>query len=226
MYIKEVLQILGVSYGTVRHWVKKGKIRTSKSHIGNRLVYWDDDVWAMIGRRVARDHKVVAYCRVDGTTERKRGIMQRQQEKISIFATARSLSIDEVYEDWGLSTAFDPKSRPGLHSLLVDIIQGKIQTVIVETPDRLARVGWELFPTLFSYYGVELVIMNKAIKLAEYQEEQERDLQWILQRAGVERVDALSADLKPKPKKVEPPKSERVAPYWKDADPDKLSDLI
>lgn len=226
MYIQEVLKVLGVSYGTVRYWVKVGKIRTSKGIATNKLIYWDDDVWAMIGRKVVRDHRVVAYCRVDGTTERKQGLMQRQQEKISLFASARGLSIDEVYEDWGVSTAFDPKARPGLHSLLVDIIQGKIQTVIVETPDRLARVGWELFPTLFSYYGVELVIMNRAIKLAEYQEEQERDLQWILERAGVERVDALTADLKPKPKVQKPPKSERVAPYWKGADPDKLSDLM
>lgn len=226
MYIQEVLQILGVSYGTVRYWVKKGKIRTSKGIATNKLIYWDDDVWAMIGRKVVRDHKVVAYCRVDGTTERKQEIMRSQQQKISSFASARGLSIDEVYEDWGLSTVFDPKARPGLHSLLVDIIQGKIQTVIVETPDRIARVGWELFPTLFAYYGVELVIMNRAIKLAEYQEEQERDLQWILQRAGIERIDALSADLKPKPKKVEPPKVERKAPYWKGADPDKLSDLM
>ena len=226
MYIQEVLKILGVSYGTVRYWVKIGRIRTSKAIASNKLVYWDDDVWALVGKKTIRDHKVVAYCRVDGTTEQKRGVMQRQMEKISLFATARGLSIDEVYEDWGLSTTFDPKSRPGLHSLLVDIIQGKIQTVIVETPCRLARVGWELFPTLFAYYGVELVIMNKAIKLKEYVEEQERDLQWILQRAGVERIDALAGDLKPRPKEQKPPSQKRVAPYWKDADPEKLSDLI
>ncbi len=108
----------------------------------------------------------------------------------------------------------------------MDIIQGKIQTVIVETHHRLARVGWELFPTLFAYYGVELVVMNKAIKLAEYQEEQERDLQWILQKAGVDRIDALAADLKPRPKEQKPPTVERKAPYWKDADPDMLSDLM
>lgn len=225
MYLDEVKKILGASHGTIRYWVKVGKIRTSKG-FNNKLIYWDEDVWALVGKRITRDHRVVAYCRVDGTTEKKRETMQRQQEKISLFATARGLSIDEVYEDWSTSVVFDPKSRPGLHSLLVDIIQGKIQTVIVETHDRLARVGWELFPTLFAYYGVELVIMNKAIKLAEYQEEQERDLQWILQRAGVDRIDALGADLKPKPKREKPPTVERKAPYWRDADPDMLSDLI
>jgi predicted site-specific integrase-resolvase len=226
MYLNEVVKILGVSRATVRYWAKVGRIRTSKGIATNKLIYWDDDVWALVGKRLVRDHRVVAYCRVDGTTEKKRETMQRQQEKISLFATARGLSIDEVYEDWSPSVVFDPKARPGLHSLLVDIIQGKIQTVIVETHDRLARVGWELFPTLFAYYGVELVVMNKAIKLAEYQEEQERDLQWILQRAGVDRIDALGADLKPKPKKQKPPTVERKAPYWRDADPDMLSDLI
>jgi predicted site-specific integrase-resolvase len=226
MYLSEVMKVLGVSRATVRYWAKVGRIRTSKGITTHKLIYWDEDVWALVGKRFVRDHKIVAYCRVDGTTERKQEIMQRQQEKISIFATARGLSLDEVYEDWSPSVVFDPKARPGLHSLLVDIIQGKIQTVIVETHDRLARVGWELFPTLFAYYGVELVIMNKAIKLAEYQEEQERDLQWILQKAGVDRIDALSADLKPKPKKEKPPKVERKAPYWKGADPDMLSDLM
>jgi predicted site-specific integrase-resolvase len=243
MYIQEVLKILGVNYGTVRYWVKIGRIRTSKGLTSNKCIYWDDDVWALVGRKVVRDHRVVAYCRVDGTTEKKADVMQLQQQKISLFAAAKGVSLDSVYEDWAPGTAFSPKERPGLHAMLIDIIQGKIEMVIVETHDRLARIGWELFHALFAYYGVELVIMNRAIKLPEYQEEQERDLQRILQRAGIERIDALAADLKPKPKKSPKRKGDglsetedggetgdegirRVAPYWKDADPDLLGDLM
>jgi predicted site-specific integrase-resolvase len=240
MYIQEVLKILGVNYGTVRYWVKIGRIRTSKGLTSNKCIYWDDDVWALVGRKVIRDHRVVAYCRVDGTTEKKADVMQLQQQKISLIAAAKGVSLHEVYEDWAPGTSFSPKERPGLHALLVDIIQGKVEMVIVETHCRLARVGWELFHSLFAYYGVELVIMNRAIKIPEYQEEQERDLQRILQRAGVERIDALAADIGPKPKPVEKKKGrgaaegdgsesepiKRVAPYWKGADPDLLGDLM
>ena len=71
MYLSEVMKVLGVSRATVRYWAKVGRIRTSKGITTHKLIYWDEDVWALVGKRFVRDHKIVAYCRVDGTTERK-----------------------------------------------------------------------------------------------------------------------------------------------------------
>ena len=89
--------------------------------------------------------------------------------------------------------------------------------IIVETPDRLARVGWELFPAWFRYYGVEVVVINSAISVPEYQLEQEKDLTNLLLKAGVDRLDKLGGDTLPVPKKKQRREHPgKITPNWED----------
>ena len=200
MWIREAAKVSGLSISTIVRRVKDGRIRSQKMPNG-KIMCWDDDVYALIGRKLIRANWTVVYTRVNSTTESSRELMQRQQAGIAQWAQARGLTIDKVYEDWCPSTDFRVHKRPGVHELLQDIIKKRVSVVIVETPDRLARVGFDLFPALLRYYGVELVVINKAIMVPEYQKEQEADLVHLLEQARVSRVDDLAGDTKPKPKK-------------------------
>jgi hypothetical protein len=111
------------------------------------------------------------------------------------------------------------------------VIKKKVSVIIVETPDRLARVGWEIFPAWFKYYGVEVIVINSAIVVPEYQQEQEKDLTNLLLKAGVDRLDKLGADALPKPRKKEKQEHPgKITPNWdeKPEEPTKrdLSDLM
>jgi putative resolvase len=200
MWIREAAKVSGLSISTIVRRVKDGRIRSQKMPNG-KIMCWDDDVYALIGRKLIRANWTVVYARVNSTTESSRGLMARQQATILQWASARGLTIDKVYEDWVPSTDFRVERRPALHELLQDIIKKRVSVVIVDTPDRLARVGFELFPALLRYYGVELVVINKAIKVPEYQEEQEADLAFLLHQAQVSRVEELAGDPKPKNRK-------------------------
>jgi predicted site-specific integrase-resolvase len=200
MWIKEAAKVANVSTTTIWRRIKDGRIRSTKMPNG-KIMCWDDDVYAMIGRKLIRENWTVVYSRVNGTTESSKRLMKRQQEGIAQWCLQRGLTIDKVYEDWCVSTDFRAERRPGIHELLQDIMKKRVSVVIVETPDRLARVGFSLFPTLLRYYGVELVVINKAIQLEEYQKEQEADLLHLLKQAKVDRLGELEADPLPQPKK-------------------------
>ena len=200
MWIRDAAKAANTSISTIVRRVKDGTIRSTKLPNG-RIMCWDDDVYALIGRKLIKENWTVVYSRVNGTTESSRKLMQQQQATILQWSLQRGLKIDKVYEDWSRSTDFRVERRPAIHQLIQDIIKRRVSVVIVETPDRLARVGFEIFPTLFRYYGVELIVLNSAIIQPEYQKEQESDLQFLLQQAQVSRIEELGGEWRPKPKK-------------------------
>lgn len=206
MYTKEALQLLGISLNTLKGWAAKGRVRYYRADDGRR-VYNDDDVYSMIGKKVAKDNWIAAYYRVAGTTESDRRLMAEQQGLVHQWCAARGLSVDRSYEDWAPSTEYSLQERPGLHLLLQDIIQKRVSAVVVETPDRLARIGREIIEQLCRYYGVNLCYVNKAIQRPEYLAEQEGDLVRLLERAKIDRLGELETLPKPKkPKLVDPGK--------------------
>ena len=230
MYVKEVRTTLQCSYNSCRKWRNEGKLRTTKMPNG-KVMYWDDDVYALMGKKIQKENWTVVYTRVGGTTESDRGTMLRQQELIRSWSAVRGLAIDRLYEDWAPATSFSLEQRPGLHELLQDVIKKKVSVVIVETPCRLARVGWELFPALFKYYGVEVVVINGAIQVPEYRAEQEKDLVNLLLKAGVDRLDTLGVDPLPVPRKREKVQHPgKIVPDWEDKptvkEDQELSDLM
>jgi predicted site-specific integrase-resolvase len=194
-------------------------------------MYWDDDVYKLRGKHLVRDNWSVAYCRVAGTTESDRRLMLQQQQLVRQWCAQRGISLDKLYDDWAPATDFSLDWRPGLHELIQDVIKKKVSLIIVETPDRLARVGWEIFPAWFKYYGVEVVVINSAITVPEYQLEQEKDLTNLLLKAGVDRLDKLGADALPVPRKKQRREHPgKITPNW-DEQPEgpskeNLSDLM
>lgn len=215
MYIEEAMELLGITYNTLKSWAKQGRLRRLKDHTG-KWVYNDDDVYAMIGKKVSKDNWVAAYYRVAGTTESDRRLMAEQQKLVHSWCAARGLSVDQSYEDWAPSTEYSLKERPGLHLLLQDIIQKRVQAVVVETPDRLARIGREIIEQLCRYYGVQLCYVNKAIQRPEYLAEQEKDLVRLLERAKIDRLGDLD-DRLPKPKKPKLVDPGKIVSDWEGA---------
>lgn len=215
MYATEAIALLGCSYNGLRKWGSKGKIRRFKNDEG-KWIYNDDDVYALIGKRVSKDSWVVTYCRVAGTTESDRKLMAEQQKILHLWCAARGLSIDHGYEDWAPSTEYSLQERPGLHQLLQDIIQKRVSAVVVETPDRIARLGRELIEQLCRYYGVQLVYVNKTIQRPEYLAEQEADLVRLLKKAKIDRLEELGEQL-PKPKKPKLVDPGKIVSDWEGA---------
>ena len=194
MFIREAMQVLGVSYNTVRNWGYKGRLRRTVLPNG-RINYWDDDVYAQINKKITRQNWNVIYTRVSKTTELKRKEMYEQKQRTMDWCAARGYIVDKMYEDWSLSTEFSVAARPGFHQLLQDIILRRVSVVIIETSCRITKVGWEIWPLLFGYYGVTLHYISN-VERPEYIHEQQDELTNILAHAIKDRTVDINEAMK------------------------------
>lgn len=202
MYSKEAMEVIGCSWNTLRNYVKRGYIRYTRMPNGKRM-YWDEDVYAMVGKRLPKKSDVVLYVRMNKSTTESRKKMLEQQRVAYDWAVARGIKIARVYEDWAPATGFSIKQRPGLHELVQDVIQKKVGSVIVETPDRLARIGFELLEELFKYYGVEILVINEVLEDPYYAAEQTEDLAELIAKAKEDRLGTPKQRVKKWAKKRE-----------------------
>jgi predicted site-specific integrase-resolvase len=186
----EALKVLGCSYSTLKRYAKSGKIRVYKYEMyGKRGKnnYWDDDVYAMVGKRITKDHWIVGYCRVGKRFKEDLAQLQSQKNLMRHFCTKRGISLEKVYEDIGASTDFSSKGRPQIHQLLNDIMSGKVDAVVIDTKCRVARISFEFFEELCKYHGTDIVIMNPALVDPYYLSEQADDLTKLITNAGLDR---------------------------------------
>jgi len=190
---QEALEILGVSWSSLRRYVDKGLVRTSKYEMpgkrGKRN-YWDEDVYAMIGRKIHRGHEVVGYIRVNGVFKEDKEKLADQRARMRKFCNARGISLDRVYEDIAASTQFSTKKRPALHEMIQRVLSGHIDGIVIDTKDRLFRIGYEVLETMFTYHGTQLIVMNPALTDEYYQKEQSDDLAKLLAQAKIERISS------------------------------------
>ena len=187
----EALEVLGCSYSTLKRYAKSGKIRVYKYEMyGKRGKnnYWDEDVYAMVGKKITKDHWIVGYTRVGKKFKEDLGKMQGQKNLMRHFCTKRGISLEKIYEDIGASTDHSESGRPQFHELLRDIMKGKVDAVVVDTKCRLTRVGYEMFAELCKYHGTDIVIMNPVLTDPYYLEEQSEDLAKLIQEAQLDRA--------------------------------------
>lgn len=195
MTYKKALEVLGVSYSTLKRYVKRGLIRTYKyqmPHMRGKNNYWDEDVYALVGRKWVEENWIVGYVRVAGHTRRDSEKMQEQKEIMRQYCTRRGISLDRIYEDRGPGTDFSESGRPALHRLFQDILHGRVQALVIDNWSRLSRVAPELWYLLLRFNKCDLVIMNPVLEDPYYQEEQSEELAALIHRAGLERKGELA----------------------------------
>ena len=144
----------------------------------------------MIGRKVHRGHEVVGYIRVNGVFKEDKEKLADQRARMRKFCNARGISLDRVYEDIAASTQFSTKKRPALHEMIQRVLSGHIDGIVIDTKDRLFRIGYEVLETMFKYHGTQLIVMNPALTDEYYQKEQSDDLAKLLAQAKIERISS------------------------------------
>lgn len=184
---------LRVSYSTLKRYVQRGLIRTSMYQMPGRMNkknYWDEDILALIGKKIKKDprHLVVSYVRMNSRSKENDARMMEQKSMIYKFCGKRGISVDKLYEEYAGGADDSHTARPVFHELLREVMSGDVDAVVVESQCRLARFTWDTYLALFKYYGCELIVINKVLDDEVYKEEQSEDIATLLQNEKLKRL--------------------------------------
>jgi len=154
MKANEVLKTLRIARMTLHNYVKKGIIRVRKLPNGH-YDYLDEDVYKFLNKDVER--KTYIYARV--STQKQKKDLINQIAMLKNWAFQNGYKINGVYQDIASGISFE--RRNDFFKLLDEVINYKVDKVIIAYKDRLSRIGFELFYHLFKKFGTEIIVVSE-----------------------------------------------------------------
>lgn len=154
MKASEVMKTLRISRPSLHNYKASGKIRVTKQHNG-QYDYNDEDVYNLMNNNQKRMN--IIYSRV--STQKQKNNLQHQEDLLKQFCINQGLTINRSYKDIASGISFE--NRKEFFELLDLILDYKVDKVIITYKDRLSRVGFELFKTLFAKFGTEIVVISE-----------------------------------------------------------------
>lgn len=154
MKANEVLKLLRITRPTLTKYVKEGLIKVEKLPNG-RYEYDSESVYSFLNKDMKR--KTYIYARV--STLKQKPDLDNQIELLKQFCFSNGYTISGIYSDIASGISFE--KRNDFFKMLDDIIDNKVERVVITYKDRLSRIGFDLFYHLFQKYNCEIVIMSE-----------------------------------------------------------------
>lgn len=154
MKAKEVLKLLRCSRPSLTKYLKQGKLKAKLLDNGY-YDYEEKSVYDFLNKDINR--KTVIYARV--STKKQKKDLKNQIELLKNFCFQNGYTINEVYSDIASGITFE--NRIDLFKLIDEIINNKIEKIIITYKDRLSRTGFDFFKTLFNKFGCEIIVISE-----------------------------------------------------------------
>lgn len=149
---KQACEFFGVSFMSLRRWEADGKIKSKRTEGGHRRYLLPPK-----GFNIDKQKSKFIYVRV--SSQKQKSDLKRQA----------SFLLDKypdynVIEDIGSGLNY---KRRGLLKLLEESNNGRVETIVVFSKDRLCRFGFELLQWQFLQNNTELVVHESTDKTPE-----------------------------------------------------------
>ena len=161
--IGKAAKMLGMSIEGLRKWEREGRlipVRTLTNHRRYRVV----DLQALMHEAVqnsALDTRCILYARVSTKQQQEAGNLERQLGRLTAFAAEQHWTVVAALAD--VASGLNEQRR-GLHRLLDLVQQHQAGIVVVESKDRLARVGFAYLESYLHAFGVRIVVREHTVK--------------------------------------------------------------
>ena len=149
---------LNVSECTLRKWADSGIIPSIRTPKGTRMYDIDKYLRSVDQHKHIGTSKVsICYCRVSSNGQKED--LERQVDSMRTKYPNHRIITD-------IASGINFR-RKGLKTILELTMSGNVEQVVVSYRDRLCRFAFELFEWLFSYHGVELVVLDSNLESSE-----------------------------------------------------------
>lgn len=152
MKCRDVLRLLKITRQTLCKYVKNQRIRVETLPNG-QYDYNKDDVYRLINRGDERMN--VLYARVSSSCQKND--LLNQIETLESFCHKNEVKIGKIYKDVCSGMKLE---RKDFQTLLDDVTAYKVNKIFVTYKDRLSRISFDTFKSLFEKYGTEIIVLN------------------------------------------------------------------
>jgi excisionase family DNA binding protein len=156
MRMKEASEHTGLHPHTLRKYIDQGVIRGVR--IGKHRYVERAELDKLMGAIEAKPKGAVVYARVSTKKQQDAGNLSRQKERLLAYCAENRLGVVDTIED---TASGMNEGRRGLKKLFKLARRGKIDAVVVEYKDRLARFGFEYLREALSSYGVKIIVVEE-----------------------------------------------------------------
>lgn len=158
----EVAKILGISIITAIRYCDKGIIKSKKNQYGHRRIGAEElcEYLKETGMLIEEEdkRKDVIYARVSTHKQASRGDLQRQIDKLKIFAIDYNVKDLEIKKDIGSGLN---DNRRELKILLKMVQENKVKRIFISYKDRLTRFGYNYIKQICDFHNVEIIILSE-----------------------------------------------------------------
>lgn len=169
--IGEAAEALGVTTTTLRNWDRNGVLHPDeKTHGGDRRYRIESLRNFKPSSSITEDRKTIAYARVSSHDQKQD--LVRQVQVLENFCSSKGFQY-EIIQDLGSGMNYYKK---GLTNLLEQILDDKVQRLVLTHKDRLLRFGAELVFSICEAKNVEVLIINKGEENVNFEEELAKDV--------------------------------------------------
>jgi len=134
---KEVCDLLGVSYSTLRRWIKEGRIRAVQT-LGGKYRIPESEVSGVVSKEV----RAIIYARVSSSDQKSD--LERQIQYLTQHCSAKGYRVIDVLSDVASGLR---AYRKGLLKLFNYVVNRQVDVVVITYRDRLTRFGFEFLGT-------------------------------------------------------------------------------
>ena len=171
--LKQVKEKFNISRITLLKWEKEGLINPAKTPKGTRRYSQSELEYLLHMNKdgTENDQKdLLLYARV--STRKQLQYLKNQEYRLQEYANSLGKSYVIVSE---IASGVN-ENRRGLKKLLSLVKKGAVKKVVIESPERLARFGYEYLKFILDAYRVELVILQDKDQGVDIQHELAEDL--------------------------------------------------
>ena len=166
--ITEASEYLGISINSLKTLANNGKLNSFKTG-GEHRRFREDDLDTYMGvKKEKQERLTVIYARC--STAKQKENLERQKDRLRKHAEENGykyLMIDEIAS--GIN-----EKRNGIHKLIKMCFEGKVERILIEYKDRLARFGYEYLDAIFK--NLEITVEVVETKEKKYEEELAEDI--------------------------------------------------
>lgn len=152
---KDFAALVGVSVKTLQRWDKSGKFKAKRTPTDRRYYTYDQYLEFKGIQKDLEKGETVIYARV--STKNQKDDLQNQVAFLRQFCNAKGMIVDRCIEDYGSGLNYNRKLW---NSLLDDVMEEKISTIVISSKDRFIRFGFEWFEKFCQKFGAEILVVN------------------------------------------------------------------